>query len=184
MFPVESLHPCYTEEQSAKNAARRAAQQAALAQSVATSCASTPTLTPSTSAPQHSQGPQGPCPKTLTTALLNGQQNAHRSSGFFGSIIQSFSRTNSGTATPCLTRTAATTPGKEKTQAEVEAMIAERKRDADIVSISLVIQDPYVRPLTIQLVRYALLVKRFLSKLFPRRRFFTTFKDTNCFTVS
>lgn len=134
MFPVESLHPCYTEEQSAKNAARRAAQQAALAQSAATSCASTPTLTPSTSAPQHSQGPQGPCPKTLTTALLNGQQNAHRSSGFFGSIVQSFSRTNSGTATPCFTRTAATTPGKEKTQAEVEAMIAERKRDADIVS--------------------------------------------------
>ncbi|KAM0723672.1 hypothetical protein Q7P37_000660 [Cladosporium fusiforme] len=133
MFPVESLHPLYTEEKSAKNAAMRAAQeQALIAQSAMTSCASTPALTPSTSAPQQSQRSQGPCPQTLTTALLNRQQQAPRPSGFFGNIIQGFSRTNSGTATPCLTR-AAPTPLKEKTQAEVEAVIAERKRDADIV---------------------------------------------------
>lgn len=134
VFPVESLHPLYTEEQSARNAARRAAQQQALAQSAASSCASSPALTPSTSAPQQSQRSQGPCPQTLTTALLNRQQHAPRPSGFFGNIIQGFSRTNSGTATPCLTRI--TTPGKEKSQAEMEAMIAEQKRDADIVSIS------------------------------------------------
>lgn len=138
MFPVESLHPQYVEEQGAVYAARhqRALEQAAAqaaAQSAATSCTSSPALTPSASAPQPTnKAPQGPCPKTLTTALLNRQQTTRPSGGFFGNIIQGFSRANSGTVTPSLTRMP--TPAREKSQAEIDALIAEQKRDADIVS--------------------------------------------------
>jgi hypothetical protein len=117
MFTVEAMQPLYHEERI----------KAAKASNV-TSCASTPDKTSvATEAQQSPPKSQGPCAKTLAAAL-NRQQTATRPTGFFGATF----RTLSGTATPSITRT--TTPAREKTQAEIEALIAEKKRDADIVS--------------------------------------------------
>lgn len=130
MFPVDTLQPQYMEEQGAiYDAKMQRARQLAAVKSASTSCASTPAVSPS--AISGPQALQGPCPKTLTTALLNRQQTARPS--FFGNLIQGFSKPNSGAVTPALTRTS--TPAKEKTQAEIDALIAEKKRDADIVSL-------------------------------------------------
>jgi hypothetical protein len=115
MFTVEAMQPLYHEERI----------KAARASNV-TSCASTPDKT-SLAAEAQKSTKQGPCPKTLAAAL-NRQQSATRPTGFFGATF----RTLSGTATPTISRT--TTPAREKTQAEIDALIAEKKRDADIVS--------------------------------------------------
>lgn len=117
MFTVEAMQPLYHEERI----------KAAQASNV-TSCASTPGKTSVATEAQQSPKSQGPCPKTLAAAL-NRQQTATRPTGFFGATF----RTLSGTATPSITRT--TTPAREKTQAEIEALIAEKKRDADICSM-------------------------------------------------
>jgi len=116
MFTVEAMQPLYHEERI----------KAAKASNV-TSCASTPDKTSVAAEAQQSTKAQGPCPKTLAAAL-NRQQTAARPTGFFGATFRSLS----GAATPAITRT--TTPAREKTQAEIEALIAEKKRDADIVS--------------------------------------------------
>lgn len=116
MFTVEAMQPLYHEERI------RAAQE-----SNVTSCASTPGKSNITTGSQQSPKSQGPCPKTLAAAL-NRQQGATRATGFFGATFRNLS----GTATPILSRT--TTPAREKSQAEIEALIAEKKRDADIVS--------------------------------------------------
>jgi len=115
MFTVEAMQPLYHEERI----------KAAKASNV-TSCASTPGKTSVATEAQQSPKSQGPCPKTLAAAL--NRQTATRPTGFFGATF----RTLSGTATPSITRT--TTPAREKSQAEIEALIAEKKRDADIVS--------------------------------------------------
>lgn len=129
MFPVDTLQPQYIEEQGAiYDAKMQRARELAAAKSASSSCSSTPAVSPSAIPGQ--QPFQGPCPKTLTTALLNRQQAARPS--FFGNLIQGFSKPTSGAVTPCLTRAA--TPAREKTQAEIDALIAEKKRDADIVS--------------------------------------------------
>lgn len=118
MFTVEAMQPLYHEERI------KAAQQ-----SNVTSCASTPDKTSASTPSQQVPKSQGPCPKTLAAAL-NRQQSATRPTGFFGATF----RTLSGTATPTINRSM--TPAKEKTQSEIEALIAEKKRDADIVSFS------------------------------------------------
>jgi len=117
MFTVEAMQPLYHEERI----------KAARASNV-TSCASTPGKTNPAIEAQQSIKSQGPCPKTLAAAL-NRQQSATRPTGFFGATF----RTLSGTATPTITRN--TTPVREKTQMEIEALIAEKKRDADICSM-------------------------------------------------
>lgn len=129
MFTVEAIPASYHEERI--KAAREARESAK------TSCASTPATTSTNTTPAHPQWnkSQGPCPQTLAAAL-NRQQNATRSTGFLGNTF----RTLSGTATPSMGRV--TTPIKEKSQAELEALIAEKKRDADIVSL------PCIYPLT------------------------------------
>lgn len=121
MFTVEALQPLYHEE---RIKAATESRQASRASTAATSTATSKTTTPT----QQWSKSQGPCPQTLAAAL-NRQQNATRSTGFLGSTF----RTLSGTATPSMCR--GTTPTKEKSQAELEAFIAEKKRDADIVSL-------------------------------------------------
>jgi len=116
MFTVEAMQPTYHEERI----------KAARASNV-TSCASTPDKTSVATEAQQPTKSQGPCAKTLAAAL-NRQQSATHPTGFFGATF----RTLSGTATPSLSRNL--TPAREKTQAEIEALIAEKKRDADIVS--------------------------------------------------
>lgn len=118
MFTVEAMQPQYHEER----------QKAALESRLA-SCASTPASTTATTPVQQTNKSQGPCASTLAAALYR-QQNATRSTGFFGNTFRNLS----GAATPNPNRTAVTTPFKEKTQSEIEALIAEKKRDADIVS--------------------------------------------------
>jgi hypothetical protein len=115
MFTVEAMQPLYYEER----------QKAALQSKVA-SCASTAATTSATTPVQQSNRSQGPCPRTLAAAL-NRQQNTTRPTGFLGDTF----RTLSGTATP----SRISTPMKEKTLADMEALIAEKKRDADIVSL-------------------------------------------------
>jgi hypothetical protein len=115
MFTVEAMQPLYHEERI------KAAQE-----SNVTSCASTPDKTSVAAESQQFKKSQGPCPKTLAAAL--NRQSATRPTGFFGATF----RTLSGTATPTISR--AITPAREKTQSEIEALIAEKKRDADIVS--------------------------------------------------
>lgn len=124
MFTVEALQPLYHEE---RIKAARESRQASCASTAATSTTTSTTTTPT----QQWNKSQGPCPQTLAAAL-NRQQNATRSTGFLGSTF----RTLSGTATPSMGR--GTTPTKEKSLAELEALIAEKKRDADIVSLSCI----------------------------------------------
>jgi hypothetical protein len=114
MFTVEAMQPLYYEER----------QKAALQSKIASS-ASTSASTSATTPVQQATRSQGPCPRTLAAAL-NRQQNTTRPTGFLGDTF----RTLSGTATPRIT-----TPNKEKTLADMEALIAEKKRDADIVSL-------------------------------------------------
>jgi hypothetical protein len=114
MFTVEAMQPLYYEER----------QKAALQSKIA-SCASTSATTSATTPVQQSNRSQGPCPRTLAAAL-NRQQNTTRPTGFLGDTFRNLS----GTATP----SRITTPVKEKTQSDIEALIAEKKRDADIVS--------------------------------------------------
>jgi hypothetical protein len=138
MFTVEAMQPLYYEER----------QKAALQSKIASS-ASTSATTSATTPVQQSTRSQGPCPRTLAAAL-NRQQNTTRPTGFLGDTF----RTLSGTATPRIT-----TPIKEKTLADMEALIAEKKRDADIVSLlHELFLSHYMQMLTNISVLYAYLV--------------------------
>jgi hypothetical protein len=140
MFVVEALQPLYHEERI------KAAKESSV-----TSCASTPGKTSVATESQQPIKSQGPCPKTHSAAL-NRQQSATRSTGFFGATF----RTLSGTATPTLSR--AMTPAKEKSQADIDALIAEKKRDADIVRYLSFLWKTLQHVLTINTVLHAVLV--------------------------
>jgi hypothetical protein len=115
MFTVEAMQPLYYEER------QKAALQSKIASSTSTSA-----TTSATTPVKQSNRSQGPCPRTLAAAL-NRQQNTTRPTGFLGDTFRNLS----GTATP----SRVSTPIKEKTLADMEALLAEKKRDADIVSL-------------------------------------------------
>lgn len=126
MFPADSLNPQYCEDQAAKYAARRlaVAQQAHSAASSATSspaCTRPPTPQPQSTAPHNP--PQ----------ILPQRPNLSRPAptGLLGNFFQGFTLAATNPPRDLQSKSAGNSPTTEKS--EIEAMIAEKKRDADIV---------------------------------------------------
>ncbi|WPH03775.1 Hypothetical protein R9X50_00665800 [Acrodontium crateriforme] len=136
MFPVESLPSAYYEERANTDAARRTAQQQQEAlrrtQQVALQkLASTATHNVSRAQPQAQ-----PQHLMQNSHLQRPQLSRPASSGLLGNLFQGFSRSATPTCTP------AGTPSIEKKEPvcipmsdEMERLIAEKKRDADICAM-------------------------------------------------
>lgn len=130
MFPVDSLPTAYCEERSAAEAARLAARQQ---EEVLRK------------AQQAKQQPQQLEPQNLTQAVLQRPQLARPGAGVMGNIFQGFVRAASASPSRSPSHTPAPTPSQEKSASasmaavseEMEKYIAEKKRDADIVSIQV-----------------------------------------------
>jgi len=132
MFGPDALNGHYVTEREHAYKQRLAKEQAKLAtQSAPVSSATTPADSRSPTPPKQAiQTPksQGPSAQSLNKALLRTQ-----SGGVLGGIFRDLSKTKPPGTPP---RSAEPTPMREKSQAEVEAkMIAQRKRDADIVGL-------------------------------------------------
>lgn len=140
MFTVDSIPSSYFEEKSAAYAAKLKREQEEAVKAKATSCSSTPSTTSSSSRsntpPQQTTQPaQGPSPQTLTQAILQRQSKTRQAPpGFLGGVFQGFAKAASAPAS------AAGTPHREKSLAELEVLMkkreADNRRDADIVSLS------------------------------------------------
>lgn len=133
MFGPETLNAQYVEDRGAAYKQRLAKQQAQQSsQSAPVSSCSTPADSRSPTPPKQTaqtHKSQGPSAQSLNKALLRTQ-----SGGVLGSIFRDLSKTKPPGTPP---RSAEPTPMREKSQAEIEAkMIAQRKKDADIVSVT------------------------------------------------
>lgn len=132
MFPVESLPSAYYEERANTDAAKRMAQQ----QQEALRRAQQVALQKSAQAVAHNASQAQPQHLMPNSHLQRPQLSRPASSGFLGNLFQGFSRSATPTCTP------AGTPSIEKKEPvciplsdEMERLIAEKKRDADIVSL-------------------------------------------------
>lgn len=134
MFGPDALNSQYVEDRQLAYKKRLAKEQAKqTTQSAPVSSCSTPADSRSPTPPKQTvqsqnQKSQGPSAQSLNKALLRTQ-----SGGVLGGIFRDLSKTKPPGTPP---RSAEPTPMREKSQMEVEAkMIAQRKRDADIVSL-------------------------------------------------
>ena len=125
MFPVESLPAAYLEERSAAEKERFAKlQQEAM---------------------QRAQDQQKrvqsmqqriPTPQNITQQLLQRPPLSRpNDSGVLGNIFQGFVKAASASPSPCQSTCTTPTPGQARqiSTAELERIVAEQKRDADIV---------------------------------------------------
>lgn len=146
MFTVDCVSsPSYFEDKSKDYAAKLKREQEAVVKSKATSCSSTPTTAPTTTSSSRATSPpqqpaqpsQGPSPQTLTQALLARQNKTRQAPpGFLGGVFQGFAKAASAPVS------AVSTPVREKSLAEMEVLMAQKKRDqdkrdADIVSLNI-----------------------------------------------
>lgn len=134
MFGPDALNSQYVEERQLAYKKRLAKEQAKQAtQSAPVSSCTTPAASRSPTPPKQtiqSQNlkSQGPSAQSLNKALLRTQ-----SGGVMGGIFRDLSKTKPLGTPP---RSTEPTPTREKSQAEIEAkMIAQRRKDADIVSL-------------------------------------------------
>lgn len=129
MFPVDSIPAQYFEEREAAEVAKRMArmqEQQAKAQGAAVQAALNE---------PRAQRPQAP--RSLSQAHLQAMRSP-ASSTVFGNIFNGFAKGSSPakSATSGTTTPVTTPPAKITTQADIERLMAERKRDADYVGSS------------------------------------------------
>ncbi|KAK4565857.1 hypothetical protein LTR86_003706 [Recurvomyces mirabilis] len=134
MFPVESLPAAYLEERSAADQERFAKLQ----QEAMQRAQDQQKRLQQPQSQQQQQQQRIPTPHNITQQLLQRPPLSRpNSSGVLGNIFQGFVKAASASPSPCQSTCTTPTPGQAKqiTTAELERIVAEQKRDADICAM-------------------------------------------------